>query len=99
MSNWLSPALVAGFVVLATQKTWAHDWYPFECCHEHDCAPVDDIVKLSDNSLRVTSRMGSTVVPASFPTRDSHDHRMHVCMQPDGLGGMRPICVFIPPML
>jgi hypothetical protein len=35
---WLLCALLAG----ATPAT-AHDWYPLECCHALDCAPVEKV--------------------------------------------------------
>jgi hypothetical protein len=62
-----------------------------------DCAPVDRVELQENATLVVTSRHGTAAIPASFPRRESQDNRMHVCMRPGTSGGMRPICVFVPP--
>jgi hypothetical protein len=90
----------------------AHDWYPLECCHEQDCAPVDraEIVPTPTTSdpsgapasmpaMVVTTKYGTVTVPANFPRRESKDHRMHACMMPNGLGQMQLICIFMPPSM
>ena len=75
----------------------AHDWYPMECCHGMDCAPVDHVDMSGPGGMTVTSRHGTAVIPENMPRRESLDQRMHVCMQPSSFGRMRVICVFIPP--
>jgi hypothetical protein len=45
----------------------------------------------------VTTKHGKALVPASFPRRESKDHRMHACMMPGEGGKMRLICIFMPP--
>jgi hypothetical protein len=92
----MSRAWFALFVLLLSSAAQAHDWYPIECCHMMDCAPVDS-VDTSNNQLVVKSKLGSVSVPATFPRRESKDHRMHVCMRPDPAGGMHLICIFLPP--
>ena len=75
----------------------AHEWYPRECCGKLDCAPVERVETMSDGSLRLTSRVGTTVVPASFPRRPSRDSRMHVCtVRYSHLDNMQPTCLFVP---
>ena len=74
-----------------------HDWYPMECCHGMDCAPVDRVDMSGPGGMTVTSRHGTAVIPENMPRRESLDQRMHVCMQPSSFGRMRVICVFIPP--
>jgi hypothetical protein len=76
---------------------WAHDWYPRECCSGLDCAPVERAELMDNAAFHVTSAHGTTIVPATFPRRDSKDNRMHVCMRPGERGRMKPICVFLPP--
>ena len=61
-----------------------------------DGAPVERAQVLPNAELLVTSKHGTTLVPATFPKRDSQDNRMHVCMR-KGEGGMTPICIFLPP--
>ena len=95
--------------LLAATPAAAHDWYPHECCHNQDCAAVDKIEMVpqqtSDGAgsappaMAVTTKWGTALVPASFPRRESQDHRMHACMLPDGRGKMRLICLFMPPSM
>src|SRR5262245_9040301 len=105
----MSKKWVLAFLLAATPAT-AHDWYPLECCHDMDCAPVDhaEIVAMpataeprgiapAPRALIVTTRHGTVLVPADFPRRESQDHRMHACMMPGADGQMRLICIFMPP--
>jgi hypothetical protein len=78
-----------------------------------DCAPVEKVEMLPGPSIAsmlaapaqadglgamlITTRHGSVVVPADFPRRESKDNRMHACMRPGPNGGMRLICIFLPP--
>ena len=53
-------------------------------------------------AMLVTTKHGSVVVPANFQRRESKDSRMHACMRPTPAangapGGMRLICIFLPP--
>jgi hypothetical protein len=91
------PLYVVLLMTLMAGPARAHDWYPMECCHGMDCAPVDHAELQSNATLIVTSRHGTAVVPATFPRRESKDSRMHVCMRPGSDGKMRIICVFFPP--
>ena len=82
----------------------AHDWYPMECCHATDCAPVEKTAWLVPTSgaarqLIVTSKHGTAIVPQTLPVRESRDNRMHVCMRPSLYGGMGVICLFVPPAM
>ena len=81
----------------------AHDWYPHECCHGGDCAPVDNVTRIvtaaSEAGLILTSKLGTALLPPNFPVRESKDHRMHVCMRPSLYGGMGITCVFMPPSM
>lgn len=89
--RWLLPLLF-----LTATSASAHDWYPWDCCSGHDCAPVERAEVLPNAELLVTSRHGTALVPATFPKRDSQDNRMHVCMRRSE-AGMQPICIFLPP--
>lgn len=88
--KWFAAAL------LIAMPASAHDWYPIECCHGMDCAPVER-VDFSTGEMIVTSKNGSVIVQASFTRRESKDNRMHVCMRPGQGGNMRLLCVFLPP--
>jgi hypothetical protein len=104
--NWL-----LAFLLAATPVS-AHDWYPLECCHHQDCAPVDrtEFVPTPTTSepqalapapvaMIVTTKHGTVMVPANFPRRESKDHRMHACMMPSAGGQMQLICIFMPPSM
>src|SRR5437660_12367553 len=91
----IATALIAATLMVSGAA--GHDWYPRECCHNIDCAPVERVEHLPDGSLRVTSRVGTTVVPTSFPRRPSPDDQMHICMvRYSHLDDMRPVCLFVP---
>ena len=110
--TWLLAALLA-----VASPAAAHEWYPLECCHAMDCAPVDKVEIVSPpmlsgvlaataqaaptlpGSMLVTTKHGSVLVPANFPRRESKDNRMHACMRPGDGGGMRLICIFLPPAM
>lgn len=108
--KWLMAVLLA----LAT-PAMAHDWYPLECCHAMDCAPVEKVEMLpgpamasvagalADSSslggMIVTTKHGSVLVPGNFPRRESKDNQMHVCMRPGEGGSMRLLCIFMPPAI
>lgn len=74
-----------------TTSARAHDWYPIECCHQYDCAPVDKAVT-ADGVIAVTTKHGTATVPAEMTRRESRDHRMHACIR-----DQKVICVFLPP--
>ena len=57
----MATALIAARLMVSGAV--GHGWYPRECCHNIDCAPVERVEPLADGSLRVTSRVGTTVVP------------------------------------
>ena len=81
----------------------AHDWYPMECCHGLDCAPVDKVEVLTPISANapptmvITTKFGSVMVPPDFPRRESLDNRMHACMRKGATGRIHLLCIFLPP--
>jgi hypothetical protein len=106
----MSKKWLLAFLLAATPAA-AHDWYPMECCHEMDCAPVDrtEIVPTptADSQgaaagapgMIVTTKHGTVLVPGDFPRRESKDSRMHACMMPGAGGRMHLICIFLPPSI
>jgi hypothetical protein len=93
-------AVIASCGLLSPAK--AHDWYPHECCHGGDCAPVDNVTRIvmaasGQTGLILSSKLGTALLPPDFPMRESKDDRMHVCMRPSLYGGMGITCVFMPP--
>jgi hypothetical protein len=105
----MSKIWLLAFLLAATPAA-AHDWYPLECCHGMDCAPVEhaEIVPtpatadpksagVGPTAMIVTTKHGTVLVPANFPRRESKDNRMHACMMPGPGGQMQLICIFMPP--
>jgi hypothetical protein len=80
----------------------AHDWYPHECCHDKDCAPVESMTLITPAGggapyMVVASKHGKAILRRDFPTRESKDSRMHVCLGQYDTGEKEVICIFIPP--
>src|SRR5262245_35964782 len=106
--DWWNRALTAllGLAVACALPAQAHDWYPKECCHDNDCAPVESIAR--SNTLAasselpttvVTTKHGTAMIPPNLQRRESKDNRMHACMNPGPMGKMQLICIFTPPTL
>ena len=96
-------ALPLGLIAHASQ-TQAHDWYPLECCHSMDCAPVENTAYIVPAGggvpqMVVTSKHGTAVVAQNFPRQESKDNRMHICMRRMPNGSMRVLCLFMPPSI
>jgi hypothetical protein len=91
--------LLALLALMVPAPASAHEWYPIECCHGMDCAPVEHAELREGATLVVTSKHGTGIVPSSMTRRESKDHRMHVCMRRSWDGQMRVICVFLPPAI
>jgi hypothetical protein len=83
--------LICAMALLGASKARSHDWYPWDCCHDLDCAPVDQAEYLG-SAAKLTTKLGTVIVPGSFPRRPSPDGRQHVCIKPDGT----PRCYFVP---
>lgn len=93
-SDVVRVGVIAAMLVMPAS---AHEWYPKECCSGIDCGPVERAELLSDGSLQLTSSVGTTVVPASFPRQASPDQQMHICMvRYSHFDNMRPVCLFVP---
>jgi len=94
-------ALASGLFALSPDVQ-SHDWYPMECCHSTDCAPVDSTAQLIPMGggipqMVVTSKHGTAIISQNFPRQASKDNRMHVCMRRMPNGTMQVLCLFIPP--
>lgn len=73
---FVAAALVAAFL-LSLSNVRAHEFYEMACCHDRDCAPVDD--------SRVSPVNGGFLVDGEFvPMRDPRVRRpineqYHIC--------------------
>ena len=63
----------------------AHSWYPYECCSDHDCEPVQDAVEVPGGY-----RIHGIFVPLS-KVRPSKDGNYHWCHRGDYV-----FCFFAP---
>lgn len=92
---WAVGVMVMLIIVWGISEALAHDaamgWsYPWECCHDRDCAEIAaDRVHTSPAGYVVDGRF---VIPQS-QVRQSPDGRYHACFpNPDKL-----LCFFAPP--
>lgn len=74
----------------------AHHWYPYECCHEMDCAPILNIYYMNDGSKLVTIKLEnnifrSAIFPKDFNIRASLDNEQHACISYSN----QPMCLFL----
>lgn len=46
-------SLLLGMLLLAPHAASGHGWYPIECCHSMDCAPVDSAERNGTGGLTV----------------------------------------------
>ena len=94
-------AVVWTAAIIPTNLANGHSWYPPECCHDIDCAPVESatwiVTGAGDQLLQVTSIHGIAIVPNWVLVRESKDNRMHVCMSYDEFGNRTVLCFFSPP--
>ena len=84
---WLTLALFA-FLVWPAR---AHDWYPQECCHNQDCAPVA-CDSIGENGEGMTWN-GLTFRGSQI--RASPNAKCHACASKGKPS--RPLCIFILP--
>ena len=99
----LTAVLISAIVTWPTSAK-PHSWYPKECCHHDDCAPVESVLTLappdgSGPQLLVRSKHGTVLVPRDFPVRQSKDSRMHICVRDDPYGSKDVMCLFMPPSM
>lgn len=94
MRNIMLMMLTASVIAAMPVPARAHDWYPYSCCHNQDCGPVDSVAPQGDGSRLVTvTRAGgkmTVVIPREFKEQSSPDGRLHVCVTEAGT----LLCVF-----
>ena len=97
----LALSALSGTASFSREPAHAHSWYPKDCCHDEDCAPVEALAWVTPADaeqprLVVTTARGQAIIPYGFPVKPSQDSRMHVCMMYDHFGEMTVVCVFMP---
>jgi hypothetical protein len=106
MNSFLTAAAIAALLGAASlgpasTLTYAHKWYPAECCGGHDCAPANAIVLDRMGNMTVAVGDHRIKIPAGFVLRESPDSRIHICFQTlidemDGSPLIVPNCLFLP---
>lgn len=79
--------MLTSLIIIA--HAWAHDWYPLECCHNQDCAPItkyDPVTKI------VSTSRASAQLDALTRYYESKDNKTHACIR-----GGKVVCFFLPP--
>lgn len=70
---------VALFVMALVEQAGAHEWYPWECCSDNDCAPIP----MSESPRE--ERGGFTLIDGRHfdykTVRPSPDGKWHLCEQ------------------
>lgn len=92
-------ACVAAILTLAfLSPALAHSWYPYECCSEKDCFPVEarDVREVRGG----WELSDSTFIPY-HEARPSPDGKFHVCRHSNGQGALirlpeKPACFWAP---
>ena len=79
----------------------AHDWYPVECCAQHDCVSATAIEGNGRGGMTVIVGDRRIPIPQDLTARPSIDSRIHVCfrMYPNEIDGntiITPVCLFLP---
>ena len=104
--------LTAWFILFAASVANAHDWYPLECCHAQDCAPVDKAETSMPPISIPPHAMGFTAIVPPLPTltvTTKHGTapvpaNLQRRPSPDGrmhacIRDGKVICLFIPPSM
>jgi hypothetical protein len=81
-------ALLGGFLL---GPVHAHDWYPFECCSDRDCAPLDT-AEVDEKPEGFTIKSTGEFIDRS-KARFAPDGQFHICRYP---ASKLIICFFQP---
>jgi len=81
IAGWGAATVIAVFIIATIAQALAHTapkgWdYPWECCHDHDCAEIADSRVTTSPAGYVID--GKFVVPQS-QVRQSPDGKYHAC--------------------
>lgn len=96
-SFFLRLALLAALACLLARGASAHDWYPYECCSGHDCAPLADarvretptgyvvIVMPGEHPMWPRERAAPLTLAIAYGrAKASPDGRFHLCINGAG---------------
>lgn len=96
----LAPIAAAGVLalLLSTKPAPAHDWYPYECCSDRDCRPLEwSEVRTGPDGFMLPN--GETMGFADRRIRptppEDPQQRFHLCTVAGDPKG-RALCLFVP---
>lgn len=74
-------------LLLLTTSAVAHEapsgWkYDHDCCHDRDCAPVENLTYLNDGTMLARTKHGEGKVTSQTQRRPSGDTEYHACIMP-----------------
>jgi hypothetical protein len=97
--------------VLFASPSFAHSWYPADCCSGKDCMPAEEVIKVGKGEYRVLykddeGKVRSIFVPPQIRPRLSRDVKAHICVRTEVMGydmggkvvDTFPTCLFLPYM-
>ena len=88
----LGSALIVGMSFVGGPVI-AHSWYPKDCCHNQDCAPVLAEDDETVTTIHGTARKDTLILRPERPSKDLGDH---ACLVPaDDYGQTKAVrCLF-----
>ncbi len=98
-------ALCLAASALGGEHAYAHSWYPYDCCGDHDCWPMGHDSDAREPEPRIVPGGYLTHDGVFIPeeaTRASLDGRFHICRRGGMLTGsviapsQNPYCLFVP---
>ena len=77
----------------AAPASQAHEWYPKDCCHNQDCAPILKEDTETVTTIHGTARKDTLILKPERPSKDLGDH---ACLVPmDDYGQSKAVrCLF-----
>lgn len=89
---------LAAVLILPIARALSHSFYPWECCSNLDCHPVD-AGKVKEGGGGWTLEDGTFIKYGE--ARSSPDNRFHVCRRDEGKGALirlhqKPACFWAP---
>jgi hypothetical protein len=88
-------------VLFMCAESFAHSWYPTECCDKRDCGVADFAFMSKSGRLIVVDNGRNIIIPGSLPLGTSRDQYIHICYNRIDVDvfGIPPAvyCVFVPP--
>ena len=102
LKSFVPLSALVGTTLLCSTQASTHDWYPMECCHHDDCAPVESVERLVPTGGAPRNSFAHEAWHDAHPRkllRESKDGRMHICVRANDYGRDDVMCLFMPPSM